>query len=84
MRRDNGHSLPKIHSLQPAVMELEAGDYWWCACGLSGHQPMCDGEHTGTGMRSVKFTLREKTTVRLCNCKQTATPPYCDGSHSKA
>lgn len=42
---------------------------------------MCDGEHTGTGMRSVKFTLGEPMAVRLCNCKHTQTPPYCDGSH---
>jgi CDGSH-type Zn-finger protein len=20
-------------------------DYWWCACGLSKAQPVCDGSH---------------------------------------
>lgn len=72
----------KIYNTKPAILELEAGEYFWCACGLSGHQPMCDGEHTGTGLRSKKFTLTERTVVRLCNCKQTKTPPFCDGSHA--
>lgn len=72
---------PKIYATEPAVMELEAGDHFWCSCGLSGHPPMCDGEHTGTGLRSKKFTLTERCVVRLCNCKQTQTPPFCDGSH---
>ncbi len=72
---------PKIYACEPAVLELEPGVYFWCSCGLSGHQPMCDGEHTGTGLRSKKFTLSEKTLVRLCNCKQTRNPPYCGGSH---
>jgi CDGSH-type Zn-finger protein len=72
---------PKIYAREPAVLELEPGIYFWCSCGLSGHQPMCDGEHTGTGMRSKKFTLTEKAVVKLCNCKQTRNPPYCDGSH---
>lgn len=72
---------PLVYALQPVEMELEAGVHFWCACGLSGHQPMCDGEHTGTGMRSKKFVLTEKTRVLLCNCKRTSTPPFCDGTH---
>ncbi|GAA5148211.1 hypothetical protein GCM10023213_44030 [Prosthecobacter algae] len=74
--------LPKIYDTQPAILDLEAGEYFWCSCGLSGHQPMCDGEHTGTGLRSKKFILTERSIVRLCNCKQTRTPPFCDGSHA--
>jgi CDGSH-type Zn-finger protein len=74
--------LPKIYDNKPAIVELPAGNHWWCSCGLSGHQPMCDGEHTGTGMRSKKFTLTEPKTVILCNCKRTQNPPYCDGSHA--
>ena len=75
--------LPKTAALVPKVLELEAGSHWWCACGLSGDQPMCDGSHKGTGFSSLKFTLDEKKTVALCQCKRTANPPYCDGSHAR-
>jgi CDGSH-type Zn-finger protein len=40
-------TLPKVHATAPAALELEPGDYWWCACGLSQHQPFCDGSHKG-------------------------------------
>lgn len=74
-------TLPKIHDKQPVAVELPAGDHWWCACGLSGHQPNCDGSHKGTGFGPKKFTLPEAKKVWLCNCKQTKNPPFCDGSH---
>jgi CDGSH-type Zn-finger protein len=76
-------TLPKIFDRKPCVVELEAGDHWWCACGLSGHQPMCDGSHKGSGLGPRKLTLAEKTKVWLCNCKHSNNPPFCDGSHSK-
>lgn len=75
--------LPKIHARQPAALELEAGDYWWCACGLSHQQPFCDGSHKGTGFGPKKLTLTETKKVWFCNCKQTANAPFCDGTHSK-
>jgi CDGSH-type Zn-finger protein len=74
-------TLPKIHDKQPVAVELPAGDHWWCACGLSGHQPQCDGSHKGTGFGPKKFTLPEAKKVWLCNCKHTKNPPFCDGSH---
>jgi CDGSH-type Zn-finger protein len=29
----------------------------------------------------VEFTVTEKKEVALCQCKQTKTSPYCDGTH---
>lgn len=67
----------------PYAIELEAGDYWWCACGKSKIQPLCDGSHTSTEFKPVKFTISEKRTYSLCGCKKSKNPPYCDGSHNK-
>ena len=74
---------PKIHDTKPCAIELEAGDYWWCACGLSAKQPFCDGSHKSTDITPRKFTLAEAKKVWLCNCKHTAHAPFCDGSHSR-
>ncbi len=63
-------------------MEVEAGDYWWCACGLSSNQPMCDGSHKGSDFAPQKVTIEEKKTVAFCQCKHSKNPPFCDGSHS--
>ena len=67
----------------PYALELEAGDYWWCACGRSSNQPFCDGSHKGTEFTPVKLTLAEKGKVWLCGCKQTGNRPHCDGTHKK-
>ena len=63
--------------------ELEPGDYYWCACGLSKTQPMCDGSHKGTDFSPVKFTVTEKKYYSLCGCKKSADAPFCDGTHNK-
>jgi CDGSH-type Zn-finger protein len=34
---------PVIAQNAPYELELEAGAYWWCACGRSKSQPFCDG-----------------------------------------
>ncbi|ROR32385.1 CDGSH iron-sulfur domain-containing protein [Inmirania thermothiophila] len=74
-------SEAKIAAREPMVMTLDAGEYWWCACGLSANQPFCDGSHKTTDIRPVQFTLEARKEVALCMCKRTGTPPFCDGSH---
>ena len=74
-------SEPTIYDKKPAVLELEPGTYWWCACGKSSNQPFCNGAHKGSGMGPTKLELTEKKTVALCNCKHTAGKPFCDGTH---
>ena len=76
-------SEPLVAQEGPYAVELQAGDYWWCACGRSKRQPFCDGSHQGTGITPVRWTLPEAGKVWLCGCKHTGKPPLCDGSHSK-
>lgn len=72
---------PIVAQKNPYPVELEPGEYWWCACGRSKTQPFCDGSHEGTGISPVQTVVSEKSTLYLCGCKYTATPPFCDGSH---
>ena len=74
---------PNIAARHPAVLELEAGTYWWCACGQSKNQPFCDGSHAGSPFTPVEFKLDQKTKVALCQCKHTAGKPMCDGTHKR-
>lgn len=75
-------SEPQIADTRPKVLELEPGDYFWCACGRSANQPWCDGSHTGTGFTPVKLELLDRGRVALCMCKRTGDQPRCDGTHS--
>ena len=72
---------PVIAQREPYSMELEPGEYWWCACGRSKNQPFCDGSHENTGFTPVQMSITAKSQVFLCGCKYTATPPFCDGAH---
>jgi CDGSH-type Zn-finger protein len=72
---------PVVAGKAPIECELEAGEFWWCACGRSQNQPWCDGSHKGTGFSPVALTIAVKSRVTLCACKHTANPPYCDGAH---
>ena len=78
-------SLPLSKQCFPYEAVLEPGKiYAWCTCGLSNKDPFCDAAHKqveGMPMRSLKFEVTEPSTVWLCGCKQTKTPPYCDGNH---
>ena len=72
---------PKIAAKRPSMQSLEAGTYFWCACGKSSNQPFCDGSHMGTEFNPVQFKIDEKQDVWLCQCKHSGNKPFCDGSH---
>jgi len=74
---------PVVASKMPAVMELEAGEYWWCSCGKSAKQPFCDGSHKGSKFAPQKVELTEEKNIALCNCKQSENGAFCDGTHSR-
>jgi CDGSH-type Zn-finger protein len=66
----------------PIATEVVAGkDYYWCSCGKSAKQPLCDGSHKGSSFTPVKWTAPESKTVYFCACKQTKNAPLCDGAH---
>ena len=74
---------PDIAQKSPYVMECESGEYWWCACGRSAEQPLCDGSHKGTGFRPMQIRLEKAKSVAWCGCKHSSNKPFCDGTHNK-
>ena len=67
----------------PYPQQLEPGDYWWCACGLSKNQPFCDGSHKTTSITPLKFSIAAAEQKWLCGCKRSAKAPFCDGTHNR-
>ena len=73
---------PVVAQKAPYPVELQAGQsVYWCACGQSKAQPLCDGSHKGSGFTPLAYTAEKTGTAYLCGCKATKNVPLCDGSH---
>jgi len=75
-------SEPVCAQKAPFPLAVEAGKtVYWCSCGQSKAQPLCDGSHKGSGFTPMAYTPEKDGTAYLCGCKVTKNPPLCDGSH---
>ncbi len=72
---------PHVARKSSYAVELAPGEYWWCACGRSKRQPVCDGSHKGSEFAPVRFIMSEAQKIPLCGCKRSQSKPFCDGSH---
>ena len=73
---------PVVAQKAPYLVEVEAGKtYYWCSCGLSKNQPICDGSHKGTELTPLPYVATETKKVAMCGCKYSKAGQLCDGSH---
>jgi CDGSH-type Zn-finger protein len=73
---------PEIADKKPLIQDMEPGVYFWCSCGKSSTQPLCDGSHKGSGFAPRKVEITETKKVAFCMCKHSKNGAMCDGSHS--
>ncbi|MES9856653.1 MAG: CDGSH iron-sulfur domain-containing protein [Sedimenticola sp.] len=77
-------NTPKIAGTRPYPLKMKSGEtVYWCRCGLSTKQPLCDGSHKGTPFKPIAYTAEKDGIVPFCLCKQSAAPPLCDGTHKQ-
>ena len=77
-------SDPTIADNKPIKLALEKDKkYYFCMCGLSSKQPLCDGSHQGSDFTPLAFQCDESKDYFLCQCKHSGNKPYCDGSHKQ-
>ncbi|MDH5673385.1 MAG: hypothetical protein OEZ06_14625 [Myxococcales bacterium] len=74
---------PNIVKTFPAMLDLEPGDYTWCACGSCGNQPYADGSGCKGNFEAVRFSIAHAKRYKLCLCKHTKSAPYCDSAHCR-
>jgi CDGSH-type Zn-finger protein len=73
---------PNIAQKAPIAMELEADKtIYWCSCGKSAKQPLCDGSHKGSAFTPLAYRPVATGKAYLCACKHTKNAPLCDGTH---
>ncbi len=79
-----GMSQSVIAQKAPYAVDVVAGEkYFWCSCGRSQTQPLCDGSHKDSGFTPLKYAAQQNETLYFCGCKQSKTPPLCDGQHKQ-
>ncbi|GFY48750.1 hypothetical protein TNIN_295491 [Trichonephila inaurata madagascariensis] len=76
----------RVYDKKPFKIKCTKGKtYYWCSCGWSHDQPLCDGKCTlpemKIKMKPVAFKPGENREYWFCNCKHTKNRPFCDGSH---
>jgi len=75
---------PTVVQLEPAKVTLKRNEeIYYCACGKSSSQPLCDGSHQGSGIAPLAYLPEEDGDAFLCQCKQTGNAPFCDGTHTR-
>lgn len=76
---------PSIFS--PSGVDLEEGKtYYYCRCGLTKNaNGFCDGSHkkADNGVTPLAFTAKETQKHWICQCRQSANLPFCDGAHKR-
>ena len=66
------------------AINVEQGkSYYWCSCGKSSKQPLCDCSHKTTSFNRLVYKAEKTKKMFFCACKQTDNQPFCDGSHNK-
>ncbi len=75
-------TAPTIAQKAPYMIDVEAGKtYYYCSCGLSSKQPLCDGSHKTTDFTPVAYKAEETKTIAMCGCKHSKSGATCDGTH---
>ncbi|NNM82849.1 MAG: CDGSH iron-sulfur domain-containing protein [Burkholderiales bacterium] len=67
--------------MEPFILDLEPGTYYFCACGKSSNLPYCDGAHQGSEFAPHQVEISEARKVGICKCLQSKTTPFCDGTN---